>query len=77
MKRVKSDHPLKKNIVAHLKAKSGGNKVTNVWEGTNYYEGDCMKYNGSKYDSLGCHRVLKEDVDKKPLDKAFEKMGLK
>lgn len=42
-KPVKSTDPRKKNIVANLKAQSGGTKVTNVRQtGENQFQGDCL-----------------------------------
>lgn len=76
-KNITSKDPRKKNIVAHLKAKSGGNKVTMLGEDDKVYFGKCMKYNGGKYTDLGYFRIPKDEIDKKPLDRAFEKMDKK
>lgn len=56
MKHVHSGDPRKPAIVAALKAASGGNKITNVYEsGPNCFHGDALKYNPAKraYTDLG------------------------
>ena len=43
-KPIKSTDPRKKSIVANLKEKSGGTKVTNVKQtGESQFQGDCLK----------------------------------
>jgi hypothetical protein len=62
-KHVKSTDPRKKFIVTALKALTGANKVTCVYELDNsVFQGDCLKGNRAGYEKLGTFTVSKEQA---------------
>lgn len=61
-KHIKSTDPRKKLITNLLKTKTGANKVTNVYETDEDFQGDCLKGNRSGYEKLGTFSFPKEEI---------------
>ena len=69
IKSIIAKDPRKKAVVAALKEKSGGDKVTVVKENHETYWGNCFRWDGSKYIALGITYIEKHKVDAYPFDK--------